>query len=79
MTKTFATAAAILGFAAAPALAETMVEDTDANGTYSMEELVTAYPGLTEEVFIEIDTDDSGDVSEDELTAAVDEGLVTSG
>lgn len=64
---------------ATPALAETMVEDTDGNGTFSMEEVAVAYP-LTEELFSQIDTDASGDVSQDELTAAVEAGvLVTQG
>ncbi|GAA6150177.1 EF-hand domain-containing protein [Pseudooceanicola nitratireducens] len=65
---------------ATPALAETMVEDTDGNGTFSMEEVAVAYPELTEELFSQIDTDASGDVSQDELTAAVEAGvLVTQG
>ena len=40
--------AAILGLTATPLLAETMVEDTDSSGSFSMEELTVSYPELTE-------------------------------
>lgn len=52
------------------------VSDADGNGSYSMDEMVMAYPDLTENDFAEIDTDDSGDVSEDELLAAVENGML---
>ncbi|WP_136635730.1 EF-hand domain-containing protein [Pseudooceanicola onchidii] len=76
LNTTLATTIALLGFAAAPALADTMVQDVDANGSFSMEELVEAYPDLTPEVFGEIDADQSGEVSQDELTAAIDAGVI---
>ena len=70
----------MLGFAlslsAVAAHAETMVEDTDGNGTYSYEEMMAAYPDLTEDAFAAIDTDESDDVSVDELAAAVESGLI---
>lgn len=76
MSKTLLSLTAILGLSAAPLMAETMIEDTDANGSYSMEELTVAYPDLTEELFAEVDTDESGDVSPEELTAALDAGVL---
>lgn len=79
MINKLATAAALFGLAATPLMAETMVQDTDENGAYSMEELTVAYPELTEEIFGQIDVDQSGEVSPEELTAAVDAGLVTAG
>ena len=79
MTKTLTLPAAILGLAASPLLAETMVQDTDGSGSYSMSELIVAYPDLTPEVFGQIDTDTSGDVSEAELADAVDAGVLTAG
>jgi Ca2+-binding EF-hand superfamily protein len=76
MTKTLTASIALLALVATPLFAETVVEDTDGNGTYSLEELVAAYPDLTEELFAEIDTDESGEVSAEELKAAVDAGII---
>ncbi len=50
--------------------------DTDGDGMMSYDELLVAYPDLTEETYGEIDTDDDGAVSADELTAAVEAGTV---
>ncbi|MBZ0124124.1 MAG: EF-hand domain-containing protein [Roseovarius sp.] len=52
------------------------VEDADGNGSYSMDELMAAYPDMTDETFAAVDADGSGDVSEDELAAAVDTGVL---
>lgn len=76
MTKTLASLTAILGLTAAPLLAETMIDDTDDSGSYSMEEMTTVYPDLTPELFGQVDTDASGDVSPEELTAALDAGVL---
>ncbi|TNF20424.1 MAG: EF-hand domain-containing protein [Rhodobacteraceae bacterium] len=76
MTTKAITFAALLGLAAGPLLAQTMVEDTDGSGGYSIEELTAAYPDLTAEGFAEIDADGDGEVSEDELAAARDAGLL---
>mgnify|MGYP001124262670 CR=1 FL=1 len=65
-----------LSVAAAAAHAETMVEDTDGTGTYSYEEMMVAYPDMTEDTFAEIDTDESEDVTVDELAAAIEAGLI---
>jgi len=76
MTKTLTATIAFLGLAASPLLADTMVQDTDGSGSFSMEELVVAYPDLTEALFAEIDADASGEVTEEELAAAVDAGVI---
>ena len=49
----------VVALTAGMAFAQTEVEDTDGNGTYSMEELMVAYPDLTEDVYGEVDTDGS--------------------
>jgi len=76
MTTKAITFAALIGLAAGPVLAQTMVEDTDGSGGYSMEELAVAYPDLSAEGFAEIDIDGSGEVSADELTAAIEAGVI---
>lgn len=60
----------------APVLAQTTLEDTDGNGVFSMEELQVAYPDMDVNLFIAVDTDESGEVSVDELTAAQESGLI---
>ncbi len=52
------------------AQAQTVVEDTDGNGVYSFEELVVAFPELTQEVFAAADADADGALSAEELAAA---------
>lgn len=76
MNKMVLTLAAAAAFFAVQAQAETMVEDTDGNGAYSMEELSAAYEGLTEEQFATIDADANGEVSAEELAAAVEAGVI---
>lgn len=61
--------------AANAALAQT-VEDTDGDGMFSMEELLTVYPALTEERYGEIDVNGDGAVDEVELAAAQEAGLL---
>ena len=56
------------------ASAETVIEDTDGNGVYSYEELVVAFPELTEEAFAAADLDADGALSADELATAQDAG-----
>ena len=54
--KAFTLSIAALAFAgAAIAQDAPVVEDTDGNGTYSMEELLSVYPDLTAETFTSID------------------------
>lgn len=70
--------AALLAVAAVQANAQTMIEDTDGNGTWSMEEMMAAYPDLTEALFGEIDTNADDAIDGDELAAARDAGLIAS-
>lgn len=58
------------------AYAQTMVEDTDGDGVYSMEELMVVYPTITEDVFGEADINDDGAVDAEELAAAQEAGLL---
>lgn len=67
--------AAAMAVTAVQASAAT-VEDTDGDGSYSMDELLVAYPDMTEETFASIDTDGSGDISPDELAAAIEKGVL---
>lgn len=78
MTKTLTATLALIGVTATPLLAQGMVQDMDQSGSFSMEELVVAYPDLTEALFEEIDVDASGEVTVEELTAAVDAGVMPS-
>ena len=73
MTLTLAPIAALAIGTAAFAQAEM---DTDGDGAFSMEELVVAYPDMTEETFAAVDTDADGSISEAELTAATDAGTL---
>jgi hypothetical protein len=72
MKKLVLTLGALSVFAAAQAFAETVITDTDGNGTYSMEELVAAFPDLTAEAFGAADANSDGQVDADELKAAQD-------
>lgn len=76
MKKFLLTLSAISAFAVAQANAQTVVTDTDGNGEFSLEELVAAFPELTEEVFKAADTDGNGALSADELKAAQDAGNI---
>ncbi|MGL5009280.1 MAG: EF-hand domain-containing protein [Paracoccaceae bacterium] len=72
--------ATVLGLGAVPALAQDAaapeIADTDGNGTWSMEELVVAYPDLTSETFTSIDANADGAVDQAELAAALADGLL---
>ncbi|PPB81675.1 EF hand domain-containing protein [Albidovulum inexpectatum] len=76
--KTINTLALVLGTAilAVAANAQTVVSDTDGNGTYSIEELRAAYPDLTDEVFATVDANGDGQVDADELAAAQEAGVL---
>jgi len=76
MKKLALAVVAISSVAGFQALAETVVTDTDGNGTYSMEELKAAYPDLTEDVFNAVDANADGAVDADELKAAVEAGTL---
>jgi hypothetical protein len=67
-----------LGLAGA-AFAQTLptVEDTDANGVWSLAELQAVWPELTEDGFGAVDTNADGGVDPVELQAALDAGVLT--
>ena len=66
-----------LGFAAAQAQTVLpVIVDADGSGAWSLGELQTVWPDMTEEAFIAVDTNGDGAVDTDELTVAVDSGLV---
>ena len=67
MNKTLTALVLALGLAASGAAAQTVVTDTDGNGTYSIEEMKAAYPDLTDATFTEIDVDGSGQIDAAEL------------
>ena len=75
MKTKIALTAAILA-APAMALAQADTIDTDGVGVISFGEIVVAYPDLTDEVFAVIDADADGAVTEEEMQAAVDAGIV---
>ena len=72
------TLATLLGLSAVPAIAQDLPEiaDTDSNGIWSLTEMQTAYPDLTEEVFLTLDTNKDGGIDTAELTAAVAAGTL---
>ena len=77
MTRTITLIAALLGATATAAFAQ--VEDTDGNGTYSIEEIQAAYPDVTEDTFAIVDVNGDGAVDADELAAAENAGLLKAG
>ena len=76
MKKIVLTLGVVSALAAAQAFADTAIEDTDGNGTYSMEELTAAFPDLTAEAFGEADANGDGQVDADELQAARDAEII---
>lgn len=68
----------LISFGAVQAQAQTVVSDTDGNGTYSIEELQAAYPDLNEATFASIDVNADGQVDADELQAAREAGTIAS-
>jgi len=76
MKKTALLLSVLAAFAAAQVQAETMVQDTDANGSFSFEEMVAAYPELTQESFNEMDINADGQLDSDEMETAAEAGLL---
>jgi Ca2+-binding EF-hand superfamily protein len=76
MTKTLTALTIALGLAATGALAQTVVSDTDGNGTFSIEEMRAAYPNLSDADFAAMDVDGSGQLDHDELQAGREAGLI---
>ncbi len=75
MNKFVLALGAVAAFAAA-ANAQTVVTDTDGNGTFSIEELTAAYPDMTAELFATVDANADGAVDADELAAAQEAGTL---
>ncbi len=71
--------AGLLGLGLAGAATAADVEDADGDGVFSMEELMVAYPTLTEDLFTTIDGNGDGAIDEAELAAAVDAGVLVAG
>ncbi|GHC56318.1 EF-hand domain-containing protein [Neogemmobacter tilapiae] len=69
----------VLGLAASTAFAQELpaIADADGNGTWSLAELQTVFPDLTEEAFTSIDANADAGVDQAELTAAVSDGAIT--
>lgn len=81
MKRLTLTTAAALGLMATPLLADGLSAeiDADASGTYSLDELKTAYPELTEETFGKIDINADGEADVAEIEAAQEVGLLAQG
>jgi len=75
--KTILTTAAVTLALTAPTWAQSAM-DTDGDGNVSMEELQVVYPDVTAEVFAAIDGDADGVLSDAEIQAAVDAGILPS-
>ena len=58
--------------------AQTMVEDTDGDGVYSMEEMRAAYPDVSDDVLVQVDVNEDGAIDEEELAAAIAVGVLDS-
>lgn len=76
MKKLVLVLGAVLALGATQAMAQTVVSDTDGNGTYSFEELKAAYPDLNEATFTAVDVNGDGQVDADELQAAREAGTL---
>lgn len=74
--NTFKALFAILTVLPVMAYAETMIEDSDGDGVYSVEEVTAAYPTVTAELFVEMDANEDGALDAEELAAAVAAGLI---
>ncbi len=69
-------AALLSSLLALPAFAMPTDLDVDGDGLASLAELQTKYPEVSEDLFLEIDTDADGFINDDELVAAVDAELL---
>ena len=61
------------------ATAQTMVDDANGDGLYSIDELRTVFPDLSEDTFVAMDTDADGGISAEELAVAEQAGLGSAG
>ncbi len=70
------TLAAMLVVVGGMAVAQTMPEDTDGDGVYSMDEMKAAFPDVTDEVLVQIDLNEDGAIDAEELAVAQTAGLL---
>lgn len=72
------TLATLIGLSTVPATGQDLPEiaDTDSNGIWSLTEMQSAYPDLTEEVFLSMDANKDGGIDMAELTTAVAAGTL---
>ena len=70
----------VILFAMVPALAtaDVSIKDADGDGTYSVEEVTTAFPDVTEDMFAEMDTNEDGALDPEEWAAAIAAGMIRS-
>lgn len=72
-----AVGAMVAALFAAPALALTVSDvDTDGDNLISFAEMAELYPDLTEDTFAEVDTGGDTFVDDEELSAALEAGLI---
>ncbi|MFM2356770.1 MAG: hypothetical protein RLZZ528_2506 [Pseudomonadota bacterium] len=76
MNKTLTALTLAFALTGLAAQAQTVVTDTDGNGTYSMEEMKAAYPDISKDVFTELDVDGNGQIDADELQAGREAGTI---
>ncbi|KIC16764.1 MULTISPECIES: calcium-binding protein [unclassified Leisingera] len=78
MKKFALTAAAVAALTASPLAAKDLAAelDADGNGTFSLEELQLAFPELTAETFATIDANADGEADAEEVTAAMEAGVL---
>ncbi|MEL6101178.1 MAG: hypothetical protein AAFY42_10995 [Pseudomonadota bacterium] len=75
--RRLAVGATVATLLAAPAFALSVSDvDTDGDSLISFAEMAELYPDLTEEAFAEVDASGDEFVDEDELTAALEAGLI---
>ena len=70
--------ASLFGLGATATLASTTVEDSDGSGNFSMEEMLTVYPALTDEIFAAVDVNEDGAIDAEELAVAQEAGVLAS-
>lgn len=68
--------AALILAATAGAVSAAGEMDTDGDGMYSFNELLVAYPALTEETYGTIDANGDGGIDDAELASALDAGIL---
>ncbi|MBO9472703.1 MULTISPECIES: hypothetical protein [unclassified Shimia] len=75
--RRFALTTSFAALIAAPSFALTVAEvDQNGDSLISFDEMATVYPSLTPEAFNAVDTSGDSAVDEDELTAALESGLI---